>query len=95
MDAQNRQLQYKKPTFSGLKGQQKRSGVAGASAGPCFLKWRVPKTVDLQYKKTHIFYASGQSQRSLGGCQKVWEAPQGVSGGSQGGPSKVSGVQDK
>ena len=27
--AQNRQLQYQKPTFSGLKGQQKRSGVAG------------------------------------------------------------------
>ena len=36
--AQNRQLQYEKPTFSGLKGQQKRSGVAGASAGPLLFK---------------------------------------------------------
>ena len=27
--AQNHQVQYQKPTFSGLKGQQKRSGVAG------------------------------------------------------------------
>ena len=34
--AQNRQLQYQKSIFSGLKGQQKRSGVVGASAGPCF-----------------------------------------------------------
>ena len=55
--AQNRQLQYKKPTFSGLKGQQKRSGVAGASAGPCFLRWRVSIC---NTKKPTFSYASGQ-----------------------------------
>ena len=60
--AQNRQLQYKKPTFSGLKGQQKRSGVAGASAGPCFSMLKQNIAGESQ--------AGRGSQKNSGGCYK-------------------------
>ena len=60
--AQNRQLQYQKPTFSGLKGQQKRSGVAGASAGPCFSMLKQNIAGESQ--------AGRGSQKNSGGCYK-------------------------
>ena len=90
--AQNRQLQYKKPTFSGLKGQQKRSGVAGASAGPCFLKWS-PKPSICNTKNPTFSYASGQIL-DLGASRVFGRSEQGLRpdwGRSQGGPRKVSG----
>ena len=60
--AQNRQLQYQKPTFSGLKWQQKRSGVAGASAGPCFSMLKQNIAGESQ--------AGRGSQKNSGGCYK-------------------------
>ena len=56
--AQNRQLQYQKPTFSGLKGQQKRLGVAGASFS--MLKQNIAGESQ----------AGRGSQKNSGGCYK-------------------------
>ena len=47
--AQNHQVQYQKPTFSGLKGQQKRSGVAGPRPALLF-----------EMENRRFSYASGQ-----------------------------------
>ena len=62
------QLQYQKPTFSGLKGQQKRSGVAGASAGPCF-----------SMLKRNI---AGESLKQGGGPRRIREVATRVAGRS-------------
>ena len=74
--AQNRQLQHQKPTFSGLKGQQKRSGVAGASAGPCFSMLKQNIAGESQ--------AGRGPQKNAGGFTRVAGRSQRV-GGSQDG----------